>query len=483
MTSVTRSSPAGGTGTAAVPGRADRASRRGAGWLLGIVLVGQFMATLDVSIVNVAAPTIRTDLATSGSGLQLIISGYTIAYAMLLITGARLGGLSGPRRLFLLGLAVFTAASLACGLAGSEGALIAFRLVQGAGSALMVPQVLSMIQLHFTGAARARALGAYSAVLAGGVVVGQVAGGALVSADLFGMAWRPVFLVNVPIGAALLVIGALLLPREHVPREQGLDLAGLITLSVAVVMLVVPLVLGHEQHWPAWGWWSMAASAAVTGVFVAVERRARHPLIPGRLLRTPGLAPSALGMFGSMVTWGGFLFSVALHLQGGLGDSPIGAGVSFVPGAAGFALVSLTWRRLPARLHRPVIFAGFAAAAVGYLGVARAFASGGDGQPYFGIFFAVAGIGLGLAYNPLFTVALENVAARDAADASGLMAMTLQLGQVVGVTAFGTLYLSLTPSAHAVGVTAAGLAATTVVAGACALPLLRRGAGRRATDA
>jgi MFS family permease len=446
--------------------------------VLAVVLAGQFMAILDVSIVNVAAPTIRAGVGASGSGLQLIISGYTIAYAMLLITGARLGGLSGPRRMFLLGLGLFTAASLACGLAGSEGTLIAFRLAQGAGSALMMPQVLSIIQLDFEGAARAKALSAYSAVLAGGIVVGQVLGGLLVTADLFGSGWRPVFLVNVPIGVALLIIGPRLLPSDHVRRDQGVDLPGLVTLTLAVSLLIVPLVLGHERHWPLWGWWSMAASVVLVGAFVAVERRARHPLIPGRLLRAPGLLPAALGIFGTMVTWGGFLFAVALHLQGGLGDSPLRAGLTFVPGAAGFAIASLHWRRVPARLHRVMILTGLLVAALGYLGIGTAFGDGGRGEPLVEILLAVAGLGLGVAYGPLFNVALASVTPADAPDASGVMSMTLQLGQVVGVATFGSLFLSMAPSSHAIGVTGLWLAIVVVVAAACVLPLLRRGAPR-----
>ena len=205
--------------------------------MLAIVLAGQFMAILDVSIVNVAAPTIRADLGTSGSGLQLIISGYTIAYAMLLVTGARLGGLSGPRRLFLLGLALFTARVPRLRARRVRGALIAFRLLQGGGAAMMVPQVLSIIQLGFEGAARAKALSAYSAVLAGGVVAGQVLGGTMVTADLFGAGWRPVFLVNVPVGIALLILGSRLLPSDHVPHARGLDPAGLITLTLTVSLL------------------------------------------------------------------------------------------------------------------------------------------------------------------------------------------------------------------------------------------------------
>ncbi|MEU2878032.1 MFS transporter, partial [Streptomyces sp. NPDC007070] len=177
------------------------------------MLAAQFMALLDVFIVNVAAPTIGADLHASGGDLQLVIAGYTITYSVLLITGARLGDRFGPGRVHLAGLGLFTAASLACGLAQGATELIVFRLVQGAGAALMIPQVLGLIQRTFTGEARARALGAYSAVIAVGAAAGQIVGGVLVAADLFGTGWRPVFLVNVPVGAVLLVVGRRVLPR------------------------------------------------------------------------------------------------------------------------------------------------------------------------------------------------------------------------------------------------------------------------------
>jgi len=198
------------TATTTVPTGADSTERRR--WLmLAVLITGQFMALLDVTIVNVAIPTIREKLDASGAALQLIVAGYTVTYAMLLITGARLGDLRGPRRLFLAGLGTFTLASLACGLAPTTGALITARSVQGAGAALMVPQILSVIQRQFAGGARARALGVYAATLASGAVVGQVLGGLLVSADLLGASWRPVFLVNVPVG---LVAAALVRPER-----------------------------------------------------------------------------------------------------------------------------------------------------------------------------------------------------------------------------------------------------------------------------
>ncbi|GGS83572.1 MFS transporter [Planobispora rosea] len=438
-------------------------------WLLTIILTGQFMAVLDVSIVNVAAPVIRSDLGASGSALQMIISGYTVAYAMLLVTGARLGGRYGGRRLFLSGLALFTAASLACGLASSAGQLIVFRLLQGAGAALMVPQVLIMIQTNFAGAARARALSLYAAVISGAAIAGQVLGGLLVSADLLGTAWRPVFLVNVPIGLGLLVAGRRLLPASEPGARRPLDLPGLVTLSAAVSLLVVPLVLGHEQHWPLWGWVTMAGSAVLAGVFVAVERRAAAPLAPARVLRAPGVVPSMLAVLGVMATYGGFLFTVALHLQGPLGDSPVEAGLTFLPMAAAFAAVSLNWRRVPERLQRRVIVASFGVAGLGYLALAAAFGGGGHGQPLLAVTLAVTGAALAGTFSPVLGVALTHVAPADASDAGGLFVMVMQLGQVAGVATFGTLYLaqgSITATAVALGVTAAA-------AGLCALPLLR----------
>ncbi|HVU92437.1 MAG TPA: MFS transporter, partial [Jatrophihabitans sp.] len=229
---------------------ASPARTRRPGAILTVLLLGQFMAILDVSIVNVAAPTLRADLHASGAGLQLSVAGYTITYAVLLITGARLGDRIGHGYAFRYGLVGFTLASLACGLAPNTGTLIAFRMVQGAGAALMMPQVMSLIQRTFDGTARARALSLYSAVIAGGAVVGQVLGGVIVSADLFGTGWRPVFLVNVPIGVALSLLAVRDLPADRGQRNRGLDPAGVVTLSAAVLLLVVPLVLGHEEHWP-----------------------------------------------------------------------------------------------------------------------------------------------------------------------------------------------------------------------------------------
>ena len=363
-------------------GCADRDRPVRPGLVLAVVLIGQFMAVLDASIVNVAAPSIHASLRASGAGLQLVVAGYTITYAVLLVTGARLGDIVGHRRVFLAGLVLFTLASLGCGLAGTAGLLIALRFAQGAGAALMIPQVLSLIQRTHAGPARARAMSRYSAVLAGGAVVGQLVGGLLISANLFGSSWRPVFLVNVPIGVALLAVGARALPPGKGEPGRTLDLAGLALLTPAVLALVLPLVLGQPEHWPLWGWGLMAASVPVVAAFVAAERRVAGaggtPLIPGRVLRVPGVPVAIAALFTVMTIFSGFFFTLALHLQDGLGYSPLRAGLTFAPAAAAFALVSLNWRRLPARWHSALIVGGFAAFAAAMAGLAWVLRDGRD---------------------------------------------------------------------------------------------------------
>lgn len=419
------------------------------GLLLAVVLTAQFMALLDVFIVNVAAPTIRVELGSSGAGLQLVIAGYTIAYAVLLITGARLGDLIGHRRMYLSGLAVFTASSLACGLAAGSGGLIAFRLVQGGGAALMIPQVLSLIQRNFTGEGRARALGAYSAVLATGAAAGQVVGGVLVSADLFGTSWRPVFLVNVPVGLALLVLGAKVLPRDRRDvraRARALDLPGLVLLAAAVSLLTVPLVLGQEQDWPFWSWVSLAVAVLVFSAFCVYEsrlaRRGGAPLIAPRVLRVPGMGRAVLRILLVMGVNAGFLFTLTLHIQGGLGYSALRAGLTFAPTAAVFGVIGLTWRRWPGPLQKVLVPGGFLLTALSAGAMGWLLRDGGTGGAVAYAAFAGVGAGSSLAFSPTLTGALATVRQEDAADASGLLATVSQLGQLLGVAAFGTLFLN-----------------------------------------
>jgi MFS family permease len=503
-TEATTSQPAGSVAVGdrrargrrpATPGN-GRSIRPGA--LLAIVLTGQLMAVIDVFIVNVGLPTIHARLHASGASLQLIVAGYTIAYAVLLVTGARLGAIVGYARMFLAGVAVFTLASLGCGLAGTAGQLVALRFLQGAGAAMMIPQVLSLIQRGFAGEARARAMTIYSAVLACGALLGQIAGGLLISADVAGLAWRPLFLVNVPIGVALLAAGLRWLPRTDGGRGSGsgpgrLDLAGVATLGPTVLAFVLPMVLGQEEHWPTWAWACLAASAAGIGVFSAVERsvarRGGHPIVSGQVLRLPGLASSIAALFVVMAVFSGFLFTLTLHLQEALGDSALRAALTFAPTGVAFAVVSLSWRRLPARAHHGLSIAGFAGYAVALLGLAAALRGGGGGGVGLYLALALLGAACAAAFSPLMTRALVRVPVEHAADASGLIVTTIQLAIVTGVATFGTLYLNLAGrlpahvlagslrhvSAHAVSVTGVVLAAV-IACGAIGAALAGRSA-------
>ncbi|HEX4255955.1 MAG TPA: MFS transporter [Streptosporangiaceae bacterium] len=463
---------------AAGPGR-----RRWA--MLALLLAGQFMALLDVTIVNVAMPTIGRSLHGSGAELQLVVAGYTVSYAMLLITGARLGDLRGRRTLFLLGVAVFTLASALCGFAPTITVLIVARFVQGAGAAATMPQIMSVIQARFTGRDRARALSAYSAVIASGFVAGQVFGGLLVNADLFGSQWRPVFLVNLPIGLAVLALAPRFIPRDEVRAGSGsrrrVDLAGLAFAVPAVFAIVLPLTLGHQEHWPWWVPASIAAGLVLAAAFVAVERRiaARggDPLLNLRVLAAPGLASGLTAMVLLMASYGGFLFAVALQLQTGLGESALRAGLTFAPSALVFGLVGFFWNRLPVRLHHLLTPLGCGAAVLAYILLGLDLASGGRGGALLVVILVLLGGSLAAGFSPLVTHSLMQVPVAEAADASGLLTTTLQLGQAVGVATFGSVFLSLAahPSAgasgHAVAVTMYWVAAVLAVGAVASVPL------------
>jgi len=481
-----------------LPLRAGRRASSGAGprpgAVLAIALTGQLMAVLDTNIVNVAIPSMHADLHASGAGLQLIVAGYTIAYAVLLVTGARLGDILGHRRVFRAGVLLFTLTSLGCGLAPTSGVLVGLRFAQGAGAALMIPQVLSLIQRTYTQPGpRARAMSLYATVISGGAVLGQVVGGLLISADVFGSTWRSIFLVNVPVGVLVLLCTGML-PAGRFEGVRALDLPGLLVLAPAVFALVLPLVLGQPLGWPAWGWALLAASvvgfASLGFVEHRVAARGGQPILPRALLGLPGVLAGIGGLFASMMLFGGWLFGFALELQDGLGDSALRAGLTFAPAAVAFALVSLNWQRLPSRYHAALPVSGFVVNGAGLLALGLLFHSGADGRDFW-VYAAsaIAGAGMAAAFGPLMTRVLSRVPVAIAADASGVIVTVNQLGIVVGVAAFGTLYLNLAgrlpsapgsfgafavSSAHAYLATSIALAGLAVLGAALAAAHLRR---------
>lgn len=435
------------TGSASYPTAAPAAEANRRWTVLVLLLLGQFMGLVDVFIVNVAMPSIGTEFHASGASLQLVVGGYIISYAMLLITGARLGDLYGRRRMYLLGVVVFTVMSAACALAPNTATLVIFRIAQGAGAAVMVPQIMSVIQMQFTGKARAQALSAYGAVLSTGAVAGLVLGGVLVSADLFGTSWRPVFMVNVPIGIALIALVPRLLPQDAPTARRRLDLAGLAVAIPAVFLMVLPAVLGRELDWPAWTFVCIAVGVVLAIVFVQLERRIAacggDPLINFAVLRASGFSLGMITLVCVQLTYGGFLFVFTLHLQLGLKESALRAGLTYLPMSIAFGLTGFYWRKLPERLHPVLAPMGLALSALSYGLIGIAMHSGTTGGTLMWVGTILNGVGMGLSVSPLLTQSLLNVQMMQAADASGLLTTVVQLGQVAGIAVFGALYLTL----------------------------------------
>jgi MFS family permease len=313
--------------------------------LLAVLLVASFLVSADSTVANVATPSIRASLSASGSDVQFVVGAYLIAYAVLLITGARLGQTYGYKRLFLTGVSVFGLCSLAAGLAPDIAVLIGVRVLQGAAAALMLPQVLTGIQLHFDGERRGHAIGLHVAALSVGAVAGQILGGVLVSADIAGSSWRPAFLINVPICLAALVFGINVLPAEDRHARSRLDLPGVALLSITVLCLVIPLTVGPDTGWSAWVWATLAAGIPALALFLLVERRAvtagRTPLVNTAVLARREISLGMIGMGSSYATYFALLFTLAQYLQIGLHHSALFSGLILVPWAAAFGLAGL----------------------------------------------------------------------------------------------------------------------------------------------
>ena len=404
---------------------------------------------IDFFIVNVALPTIDRDLHASQPLLELVVSGYATAYALLLVLGGRLGDSLGRKRLFLLGMAAFTVTSLACGLAPTADFLVIGRVAQGASAAMMVPQVLATIQAATTGERRIRALARYGATGGLAAVLGQVLGGVLVSANIDGLGWRPIFLVNVPIGLAGLVLARRYVPDTRHGAPAPIDGRGTLLLGLTVLALLVPLTEGRSLRWPVWTIVLLILAPVAAAAFAAVERRAersgRTPLVPPSLLRHPSMRRGLVLALPFFAGFGAFMFCYALLVQDGLHASALTAGLGLVPMAAAFLLASLSTSRLLARFGAKVLAAGGLLQAAGlvilgltvYLGWPHV--SVADLAPG----LAVAGLGQGLVMSPLFGIVLSNVPPAVAGAGSGVLTTTQQTALALGVATLGSLFLAL----------------------------------------
>jgi len=423
---------------------ADMNARR---WsALAVMLCAVFLASVDFNIVTIAIPSIQRGLGTSFSEVQLIVAGYALSFAVLLITGGRLGDLYGRRRMYTIGMAGFTLASALCGFAPSPTALVASRVLQGAFAAVMVPQALSFVQVTFTAREQSLAYAMYGMTIGFGMIAGQLVGGLLVSANVFGLGWRPVFLVNLPFGAIAMMLAWWLVRESRAPAGLKLDLGGVMLVSAALALLLYPLIRGAADGWPAWTWGSLAAAVVLMVAFVRYERwKTRHdhsPLVVLSLFRHRSFVVGlgvGLCFFSVLAP---FLVLLAEYLQSGLDLTPRAAGLRFAPFAIGFLAASFASARLTPRLGRTLLQLGAGLMVTGLVTlmvVVHSATLAGMGVAYIPP-LVIYGLGQGSLQAPLVNFILADVPPSDAGSASGMVTMLQQMSFALGVAVIGSVF-------------------------------------------
>ena len=449
---------------------------------LPVVLAGTFMVVLDFFIVNVALPSMQSDLHASDGAIEWVVAGYALTSAVLLITAGRLGDQFGRRKMFSVGLALFTVASLACGVAASAEALVAARLLQGAAAAILMPNVLSIIGVVYTGADRTRALTAYGLVLGLAAVSGQLIGGLLVQADIAGLGWRTTFLINIPIGLAALALAPKVVPESRNEHASGLDVVGTLLVTAGLTAVVLPLVEGRQHGWPLWTWVSLAAAPLILGAFVTHQRRLAGrggtPMLDTTLFAQRSFSAGLLTQF---TFWGGqasFFLVLALYLQAGRGLSAMTAGLVFTILAASYLVASMASEGLLQRFGPRVLAVGALTLAGGHALLLAAVAEVGVGGSIAPLVpgLLVIGAGMGLVIAPLTTTILSGVDPQRAGAASGMLATTQNVGNAVGVAVTGVIFFGALHGGydHALQLSLAQLAVLLVAAAALARLLPRQ---------
>jgi MFS family permease len=445
-----------------------------------VLLCGAFLPILDFFIVNVALPTMDATLHASAPMLELVVAGYGTAYALMLVIGGRLGDAIGRHRLFVSGVVGFTLSSLLCGIAPNIGVLIVARIAQGLSAALSQPQVIATFQSTLDGHRRARAIGLYASV--GGIAasVGQLLGGLIVHADIAGLSWRPIFLVNVPIGIAVLALTRRHVPATRSPHPASVDLPGTALLGIAIVSLLIPLTEGRVLHWPAWIWALLAVSFVAAGAMVFVERRTerggRVPLVPPSLVSLRSMRRGLILAIPFFMGFGAFMFVFALTVQDGLHENALRSGVAITPMAVAFFAGSLAAPRLLARYGRRVVVAGLGLQAAGLVWLIDIVHGSWPHVGFLGTVMplALAGVGQAFALVGFFRIVLADVPGQLAGIGSGVL-VTMQQGSLaLGVASLGSLFVSLADSSgmrHAFTVVVGIQAAIAVAVGLLALRL------------
>jgi EmrB/QacA subfamily drug resistance transporter len=413
---------------------------------LPVLMAGTFMIVLDFFIVNVTVPSMQAELHAGPTAVEWAVAGYGLTFAVFLIGAGRLGDQIGRRRMFSLGLALFTLASVACAAAPNAAVLVVSRLAQGLSAALLSPSVLSIIGVVFTGGRRIRAISVYGMVMGLAAVGGQLIGGVLIQADVAGLGWRSVFVINVPIGLAALALAPRWVPESRAATLSRLDLVGTGLVTAALVAIVLPLIEGRRDGWPAWTWASLASVPLLAAVFVAQQRRLSRrggsPLVDPGLFRSRSFSA---GLVTQLALWAGqasFFLVLAVYLQEGRALSPLQAGGVFTILAAAYLAASLRAPALTVRFGRRLIAAGALTLASGHAALLAAVAASTPGGTIALLApgLLLVGAGMGLCITPLTTTVLATVDREQAGAVSGVLSTMQQVGNALGVAVTGVIF-------------------------------------------
>ncbi|HEY8287303.1 MAG TPA: MFS transporter [Chloroflexota bacterium] len=437
-------------GSTRTPAPVREGAADGPRWsILPIILSATFMVLFDFFVVNVAAPSMQHDLGASTAALQLVVGGYAFTYAAALITGGRLGDRYGYRRLFVLGMGAFVAASAACGLAQTTDQLIAARLCQGLVAAGMVPQVLALITALFPPATRHRALAWFGATIGLGTIAGQVLGGVLLQANILGLGWRAIFLVNVPIGLVMLCLAARLLPPIRSSAHPRLDPIGMAAISGSLALALAPLTIGREDGWPVWAIAMLVASVPAMIAAIGYEgwlgRHGGQPVLHLDLFRQRSFSAGLAINMALYAYFGSFMLGLAVFLQAGLRLSALDAGLTFAPVGVAFAAASLLMRPLIAKHGLRVMSWGLVLTTAGLLGTLITVHLSGGAITAFRLapWLFVTGIGNGCVMPSLIGVVLTRVPAEKAGGAAGTLTTGQQFALALGVAGLGEVFFGV----------------------------------------
>ncbi|WP_102110266.1 MFS transporter [Oceaniglobus roseus] len=444
--SVTTSEPAPGGPAKAAEG--ERPAPRARWIAMAVLLTASFMNLIDVTIVNVALPSMKASLNASPSQIEWVVAIYILVFALCLLPGGRYGDIYGRRNVFMAGVVVFTLGSALCGLAPSIGVLVASRAVQAVGGAMMVPQTLALVPALFPPEERGAAFATFGLSAGLASVSGPLLGGVLIGADLWGLDWRPIFLVNVPVGVLAILLALRFLPKVSRRPDQKNDVVGIVVAGLALLFVVFPLIEGRQLGWPLWCFAMIAAALPMAALFVRWQKR--QAARGGAQLLSAGLLANRNYLVGVLLTailfsgMPSFFLIMALFLQDGFGLTPLQSGLTTVPFSVGVLMASLVAGRLGNRVLRARITTGASMMSLGMIWLW--FLVYGIGEEVVSLRFLppllMAGFGLGTAISPLFNTVLASVSGENSGAASGALQAFQQVGGAMGVAIVGQIFFS-----------------------------------------